>query len=84
MPVRVLAPKRKSAFTYVGTKLDIPKHPCTLSLWRELPRLAMWNSLPESGFPKAPPRYHQLIRGVCNNFGDMLVKVRGSRVKVWF
>jgi len=41
-------------------------------------------SLPESGFPKACPRYHQLIRGVCNNIGDILVKVRESGAKVRF
>ena len=27
-------------------------------------------SLSESGFPKAPPRCHQLTRGVNNNIGD--------------
>ena len=37
-----------------------------------------------NGFPKAPPWYHQLTRCVCNNIGDILVKVRGSGVKVRF
>jgi len=58
------------------------KHPCTLSLWQEVPRWARRKSLSESRFPKAPPRHHQLTRGV--NIGEILVKVRGSGVKVWF
>ena len=37
--------------------------------------------LPEIGFP---PRYHQFTRGVCNNIGDILVKLRWSGVKVRF
>jgi len=32
----------------------------------------------ENGFPKAPPWYHQLAKGVCNNFGDIFVKVGGE------
>jgi len=35
-----------------------------------VPRWAGWKSLPESGFPKAPPRCHQLTRGVRNNIED--------------
>jgi len=62
--------------------LDISKHPCPLSLWREVPRWAGWKSLSESGFPKAPLWCQQLTRGVCNNIADSLVKVRGSGVKV--
>ena len=47
-------------------------------------RCAGEDSLPETQFKKAPPGYHQLNRGVCNNIGDILVKVRGSGVKVRF
>jgi len=65
-------------------KLDLIEHPCMLSLWREVPRWAGWKSLSERGFSKAPLLCHQLTRGVCNNIGDVLVKVRGSGVKVRF
>jgi len=61
--------------------LDISKHPCTLSLWWEVPRWAGWKSLSESGFPKAPLWCQQLTRGVCNNIGDILVpNIEGPRV----
>jgi len=35
----------------------------------------------ESGFPKTPPRYHLLTRGVKNNIKDTLVNFRGSAVE---
>ena len=62
----------------------ISKHPCTFTLWREVPRWAGWKSLPKNGFTKAPPRYLKLTRGVSNIIGDILVKVRGPGVKVRF
>jgi len=65
-------------------KLDLTEHPCILNLWREVPRWAGWKSLPKKGFPKAPLSCQQLTRGVCNNVGDVEVKVRGSGVKVQF
>ena len=37
-----------------------------------------------SGFPKALLWCHQLTRGVCNNIVDILVKVWGFGVKIWF
>jgi len=40
--------------------------------------------LPEFGFPKAPLWCQQLTRGVCNNIGDILVKVWGYEVKIRF
>jgi hypothetical protein len=63
IPVRVLATKQKSTFRCLET-LDISKHPCTLSLWREVPS-GQGESLPENGLPKAPPRFQQLIRVVA-------------------
>jgi len=65
-------------------KLDLIEQLCTLSLCRGAPRWAGWKSLPERGFLKAPLSCQQLPRGVCNNIADILVKVRGSGVKVRF
>jgi len=49
-----LPQSRKVHLSIQDPWLDIPKHPCALSLWREVPRWAGWKSLSESGFPKAP------------------------------
>jgi len=37
-----------------------------------------------NGVPKAPLWCQQLTRGVCNEIADILLKVRGSGVKVRF
>jgi hypothetical protein len=66
--MRILAPKQKILFWYVGTHkvyLSTPAHSVCGGRCPGGQGGTRWKSLPESGIPKVPPRYHQFTRGVC-------------------
>ena len=84
IPVRVLAPKPKRTFKYPGHLIRYiyaPMHTQFVAGGAQVGRVEIpvrkWSS-------KAPLWCHQPTRGVCNNIGEILVKVRGSGVGVQF
>ena len=84
IPVRVLAPKQKSTFKYVGTFIKCISAPLHTQFVARGAQVGRVEIPARKWFLKAPPRYHQLTRGVYSNIGDIQVKVRGSGAKVRF